>query len=319
MSASEQVALIIGHRGQDGTLLRGLLEKEGAKVIGVGRPTGKPGSSRELVDIRDCAAIEALVSSARPSAIYYLAAHHGSSESMPIEGGASNSRTSWETHVAGFENTLAAARKLDRPTPVVLASSSLVFEASAGRIDESSTLAPDSVYGLTKAAAVLLAREGQRSGQLVHILHLFPHESGLRNEAFIASKIVRTGLRIAAGSPELLLIGDPVAEVDWSLAREVVRVMREVARMHEPQELVVGSGRESSVFELADTVFRGLDLEVDRYIETDPSLLERPAARRIANASRLSLLLPWWRPPDLTSFASSLVQEHLHCLATSRH
>lgn len=319
MSASGRVALIIGHRGQDGTLLRELLEREGAKVIGVGRPTSKLGSSREPVDVRDCTAIEALVSSTRPSEIYYLAAHHGSSESMPTDGDASSTRTYWETHVAGFANTLSAARKLERPTPVVLASSSLIFEPSAARIDESSRLAPDSVYGLTKAAAVLLARERQQSGQLVHILHLFPHESGLRDEAFIASKIVRTGLRIAAGSPELLIIGDPVATVDWSLARDVVRVMSEVARMREPQELVVGSGRESSVFELADTVFRELSLEVHRHIEIDPSLLERPSARRIANANRLSLLLPWWQPPDLRSFATILVEEHRRCLARRGH
>lgn len=318
MSGSGRVALIIGHRGQDGTLLREILEKDGASVVGVGRPGSRLGASEEQVEAQDFASIEALVGSTQPSEIYYLAAHHGSSESIPATVDSLNIRSSWETHVSGFENTLNAARSLNPLVPVVLASSSLIYAPSDGLIDESSVLSPDTVYGLTKAAAVLLARARARQGQPVHILHLFPHESGLRDEAFVASKIVRTALRIAAGSQERLIIGDPTATVDWSLAREVVQVMKDVAQMRESQELVVGSGRESSVLDLAKTVFSELGLEVAQHVETDPTLLKRPSARRIANTDYLQSLFPRWHSTGLQSFAANLVEDHLRRLQPQR-
>lgn len=305
MSSSERVALIIGHRGQDGTLLRERLEAQGTTVVGIGRP-----ADDELVDVRDPGAVAAFVASVLPTEVYYLAGHHGSSEWMSIAGEPTDIDAAWGTHVAGFQSVLDAIQSLARPVPVLLAASSLVYAPSDSLIHESSPLRPDTIYGVTKAAAVLLARERQKEGQPVHTLILFPHESGLRNESFVASKIVRTGMRIASGSGERLILGDPHVMVDWSMARDVVAAMVDVVRMNSPQELLVANGRPFSVHSLAREVFALLGLDIDQHLEVRPDLLKRPSACRIASPKRLRATLPWWPEHGVSEFAARLVDEH---------
>ncbi len=315
MNNPDRVALIVGHRGQDGTLLRSHLEAAGVEVIGIGRPGSDSLLIEESIDVRDPSSVSRSVASVHPSEIYYLAGQHGSSESMPVVGGLQDIGVSWETHVAGFQNVLDAVRLHAPSASVVLAASSLVYAPSEHDLDESSKLQPDTVYGLTKAAAVMLARERRRQGQRVQTLILFPHESGLRDESFIASRIVRSGLRIAAGSREKLVIGDPRATGDWSLARDVVRVMAEVALSEDCHELVVANGNEVSVLQLAGAVFSRLGLDVEQHIETDPGRLKRPASRRVARPSRLREVCPWWPTRDLQAFASALIEDHIRVLS----
>ncbi len=315
MTGSARVALIIGHRGQDGTLLRAHLKVAGVKVIGVGRPDSHLLQAEGAIDVRDPSSVSEFIASVRPSEVYYLAGQHGSSESMPVAGELADIRVSWETHVSGFQNVLDAVRLSAPSASVVLAASSLVYAPSDGQLDELSGLRPDTIYGLTKASAVVLARERRGQGQKVHTLILFPHESGLRDESFIASRIVRSGLRIAGGSREKLVIGDPRATGDWSLARDVVRVMAEVAQSDDCHELIVASGSEVSVLQLASAVFSQLGLDAERYVETDPGLLKRPASRRIAQPSRLREVCPWWPTRELQDFASALIEDHIRVLS----
>lgn len=310
MSPTGRVALIIGHRGQDGTLLRERLEAEGTAVVGIGRPgVGHPAAD-EPIDVGDAGALAAFVTSVLPTEIYYLAGHHGSSETMSLAGSSMDIAAAWGTHVAGFQSVLDAVQLTVPQIPVLLAASSLIYAPSDDLIDESSSLGPDTVYGLTKAAAVLLARERQRQGQLVHTLNLFPHESGLRHESFVASKIVRTGLRIAAGSEERLTIGEPDAMVDWSLARDVAAAMVDVVRMDKPQELLVANGRAFSVHSLASEVFAQLGLDIDQHLDVRPAVLKRPSTHRIASPQRLRKQLPWWPELDVSALATGLINEH---------
>lgn len=314
MSASGRVALIIGHRGQDGTLLRQRLEAEGTAVVGIGRPNADD-NSNVSVDLREASAVKALLSDLRPVEVYYLAGHHGSSERMPTAGDAIDIRRSWETHVDGFRNVLDAVSHSMPQTPVLLAASSLIYAPGENVLNECSRICPDTVYGLTKAAAVLLARERRKLGQLVYALTLFPHESGLRGESFIASKIVRTGLRIAAGLDEVLAIGDPDTRVDWSLARDVVAAMVDVIRFTEPTEVVVANGRAFSVRSFATEVFSQLGLDIRQHLEVRPSLLARPSAQRLASPQRLREQLAWWPELDLPTIAARLIEEHREALS----
>ena len=316
MSASGRAALVIGHRGQDGTLLRQRLEAEGTAVVGIGRQ--KADCDPDIsVDLCDADATKALLSDFRPVEVYYLAGHHGSSERMPTAGDATDIRRTWETHVDGFRNVLDAVARSMPQTPVLLAASSLIYAPGENVLDECSRICPDTVYGLTKAAAVLLARERRKLGQLVHTLTLFPHESGLRGESFVASKIVRTGLRIAAGSDEVLAIGDPDTRVDWSLARDVVAAMVDVIRFREPTEVVIANGRAFSVRSLATEVFSQLGLDICQHLEVRPSLLTRPSTQRLASPQRLREQLSWWPELDLSTIAARLIEEHREALCST--
>lgn len=303
-------ALIVGHRGQDGVLLADRLRAEGIRVIGVGRPGAPARSDERVVDVTDPAAVDRLVATEEPDEIYYLAAHHGSSESMRPGGTAADIRTSWGVHVTGPKNVLAAVRE-HRPTArVLLASSCLVHAPGPGRIDEAAPLVPDTVYGATKAAGMLVARERRRRGTAVWTAVLFPHESGFRPPTFAASRVVRMALEVAAGRRDAVAVGDPDAEVDWSLATAVTDGFVRMLRGTEPDDYVLASGEGRTVRELAVAVLTGLGLDPERCLRTDPTLLTRPSARRVGDPSRFGALTGWVGRPDLADFARELVAQH---------
>lgn len=315
MSASGRVALIIGHRGQDGTLLREFLEKEGTEVVGVGRSGLETRPVTEATDLTSVESTSRLISSTRPTEIYYLAAHHGSSETMSATPAAARVTESWTTHVAGFDALLQAIQRLNSPARVALASSCLIYGPSEGLIDESAQLRPDSVYGVTKAAAMLLARDRRKVGVPVFSAVLFPHESGLRSEAFIASKIVRAGLRIQMGSSERVAVAAPDAVVDWSSAESVVANLVTLLRNGDPDDYIFASGRANTVGDLIDAVSRELNISLRENIDVQPDALQRPSVRRIGNPARLMRATSWQPEPDINAFVRRLIASHRHRLA----
>ena len=66
-----KVAIIVGSSGQDGTLLTEKLKHLEYCVIGVGRGD---------IDISNADEVEKLIIESQPDEVYYLAAHHHSSE-----------------------------------------------------------------------------------------------------------------------------------------------------------------------------------------------------------------------------------------------
>lgn len=318
MSASERVALIIGHRGQDGTLLREFLEKEGTEVVGIGRSGLATRLGTEATDLTSVESTCQLIRSIWPTEIYYLAAHHGSSETMSAAPEVACIAESWTTHVAGFDALLQSVQRLNSPARVALASSCLIYGPSEGLIDESALLRPDSIYGVTKAAAVLLARDRREVGVPVFSAVLFPHESGLRPEIFIASKIVRAGLRIQMGSSERVTIAAPDAVVDWSLAESVVENLVTLLRNGDPDDYIFASGRENTVDDLIEAVSRELNISLRENIDVQPDALQRPSVRRLGNPARLMRATSWQPEPDIDAFVRRLVASHRQRLAVRR-
>jgi len=301
--------LIIGQSGQDGRLLRKHLEAQGREVVGVGRPTSRRERGCVELDIRDGESVDRRIASLAPSEIYYFAAHHGSSETMAATGNPETIRSSWETHVVGFANIMAAVEKCSPDSRVLLASSALVYAPAEVAINESHPLLPDSIYGVTKAAAMLLARECRKRGLFVQTAVLFPHESALRPETFVASKIARTALRISEGSGENIILGDPNAVVDWSLASDVVRALATMMATAPAIEFIVSSGIGCRVGDLATSVCRRLGLDPDRDVSIDPNLLRRASARRVGDPTLLASHCDWSVGRTVDEFSRLLLSE----------
>jgi GDPmannose 4,6-dehydratase len=229
---------------------------------------------------------------------------------MASETDATNIAKSWSTHVTGFENLLNALEDCGESVQIALASSCLIYAPSDHPIDENASLQPDSVYGVTKAAAVLLAREHRRQGVSVFTAVLFPHESGLRKETFVASKIVRAGLRIAAGSDERLVLSDLESAVDWSMAHDVVRCLVELVRNGAPDDYVFASGRASTIRELVESVSRQLRIPLLDRVDVQRAKLLRPHVRRFGDPSRLISATSWRPDSNIDAFVERLIESH---------
>ena len=136
--------LITGAAGFAGTHLTELLEAHGDDVVPLAG------------DIRDLDALQAAIAGAQPDAIAHLAALSSVAEAWGAE------RAVWDVNATGTLNLLLATRDAAPGARVLIVSSAEVYgfvPDDRQPIGEDEALAPHSPYGLSKAAAELVASQ----------------------------------------------------------------------------------------------------------------------------------------------------------------
>ena len=72
---------------------------------------------------------------------------------------------------------------------------------------------------------------------------LYNHESPRRGESFVTRKIASTVARIAAGSDEILELGNLDSERDWSWAPQFVDAMWRTLQQSAADDYILATGR----------------------------------------------------------------------------
>jgi CDP-glucose 4,6-dehydratase len=154
--------LVLGHTGFKGSWLTLWLQTLGAKVTGVALPPATTPNHWDLLaldipsyhqDIRDGAALTALIKTIQPEIIFHLAAQplvrHSYAE--PV--------TTWSTNVMGTVNVLEACRAVDSVRAAVVVTTDKCYENNdSGTVfRESDKLGGHDPYSASKAAAELVA------------------------------------------------------------------------------------------------------------------------------------------------------------------
>jgi len=279
-------ATIVGAHGQDGRLLTGRLREAGYEVAAIGRDDWNVTNRLEA---------ERIIGRERPDELYYLAAHHNSSEDNLGDDTAALFEASFDVQVTGLVNLLEATRKTSPATKLFYAASSHVFSpATGGFQDENTPLNPQCVYGITKTAGIHCCRFYRR----VHGVHasvgiMYNHESPFRAEKFVSQKIVRGALRIAEGRQESLLLGDLSAAIDWGYAPDYVDAMTRIVALPEADDFVIATGEAHTVQEFVELAFTLVGLEWNKYVREDPSLIARRKKNLTGNSSRLRAATGW--------------------------
>lgn len=284
------VAVIVGSAGQDGTLLSQLLESRGYTVIGL---------KRGDMDICDADAVEKLVARQKPAEIYFLAAHHHSSEDTPDNEG-ELLHQSMRTHFDAAVNFLNAIATRSPTSRFFYAASSHVFGVSLGGMqNEASPLQPESAYGITKVAGMMACRYyREKKGIFASVGILYNHESPLRDHRFVSRKIASAAARIAREGQGSIELGDLDAQVDWGYAPDYVEAMNRILRAERPCEYVIATGKAHTVREFAEIAFRCVGLDYRQHITSKPELLMRKNPPRIGEATRLRTDTGW--TPSIT-------------------
>ncbi len=148
--------LVTGHTGFKGAWLCLLLEHLGAKVSGLALPGPERGAfnlmnpsvSGAIADIRDAAAVEAVVKRSRPEIVFHLAAQAlvGYGYAHPVE--------TFATNVMGTAHLLNAFFT-EPPAATVVVTTDKVYAnlAIPGAFSEGASLGARDPYGASKAAA----------------------------------------------------------------------------------------------------------------------------------------------------------------------
>jgi GDPmannose 4,6-dehydratase len=307
-------ALIIGHSGQDGSLLWEQLAARGFELVGLSRRGVR---AHEVawdapVDIGDPGAVHQFVDAFRPDQVYFLAAHHHSSEQLRSDD-ADLWRGSWQVHVHAFGHVLAAAADCCPQARIFYASSSRIFgDAETSPQNEDTPLRPSCIYGVTKASGMLLADYYRRvHGLFVACGILFNHESPLRGPQFVTRRVVDGLVELKRGSRSSFEIGSLDARVDWGYAPDYTRAMQMILDGGQAEDFVVASGRTHSVRELAATAAQYLNLDwEDRVVETS-AILQRDAQELCGDAARLRAAVGWKPSVDFRGMVRILVDAAL--------
>ena len=300
----EPTALITGLTGQDGSFLAELLLEKGYRVIGLVRDqrvvSGEValGSSEHLRgqlellrgDLLEPDTLRAAVEHADASEIYHLAAPSFIPASWERPG---------ETMRAIAGSTAAileAVRDLDTNARVFVAASGAIFgDARESPQNEDTPCRPATPYAIARLAGhELVGALREHDGLHASSGIAFNHESERRPVRFVTRRITRAAAAIALGREGELTLGTLDAVRDWSFAGDVMHGAWLMLQQDRADDYVLASGVAHTVADLARTAFACVDLDAERYLRVDSSLVRAPESTpSVGDPSKARELLGW--------------------------
>jgi GDPmannose 4,6-dehydratase len=310
-------ALITGITGQDGVILAEQLLARGDTVIGTTRgavPAARAAMSDassgvdvRTLDLREAAAIDALIAEIVPDRIFHLAA-----PAAPM--------MAWQAPVAATDALCTATARLLESimrhapqTHLVAASSAQIFgpEVTAPQHERTPRF-PVTPYGAGKAFSLQLVA-AFRDGRNLHASSaiLFNHESSRRQIDYVTVKICRAAVRIAAGidveTP--LRLGSLDVMRDWGYARDYMDALILMGDAEQPADYVLGTGVGRTVAEYCDVAFSKVGLNWRDHVVSDPSFT-RPGDVKamVADPSLIAERLGWRATTPFETMVDELLE-----------
>jgi len=291
-------AIIVGHTGQDGTYLSSLLLEKKYDITGI---SSKSVSENKYgiasVDIRQFSQVEELIKKIRPDETYYLAAIHQSSVDIQIEDGELFQR-SFDVNVKAFINFLESIRLHSPQTKIFYAASSHIFgNPEKSPQDESTSLNPNCIYGITKTAGIRTGHFYRENYNIFASVGIFyNHESPLRESKYVSKKIVETAVAIKHGKKNELILGNLESQIDWGYAPDYMRAVSAMMQLSKADDFIISSGELHTINDFAVGVFDYLGLNLKKYIKVNSSLITKKQKENLFGNNRKINNTTGWSP-----------------------
>lgn len=234
--------IIFGASGQDGFYLTDLLQQKGYRVIGVSRGQGAVNT-----DIKNYESVAELIKNELPDYVFHFAANSTTRHDALFE--------NHETISTGTLNILEVVKNFSPQTKVFISGSGLQFTNCNCPIKETDLFEARDAYSVSRIQSVYAARYYRRLGLKVYVGYFFNHDSPRRTERHMAKKIAAAVKRIAAGSEEILEIGDITVIKEWTFAGDVVKGVWALVQQENIFEANIGSGLGYSIEDWLTTCF----------------------------------------------------------------
>jgi len=236
--------LIFGINGQDGYYLSLLCKAKGFSVIGVSRSGGEWLTG----DVSNREQTESLIKTYQPKYVFHLAANSTTRHDALFE--------NHETISTGSLNILEAVKRHSPDTKVFITGSGLQFVNTGVSISEHDAFEANSAYSVARIQSVYAARYYRSLGIRVYVGYLFHHESPLRKPNHVSKMIALAVQRIAAGSDEMIELGDISVRKEWTFAGDVVQGILTLVEQDTVFEAVIGSGVAYSIQDWLEICFK---------------------------------------------------------------
>ena len=319
----KKVALITGITGQDGSYLAELLLSKGYEVHGIVRRVALEDETHRLWRIREIlkdinlhagslesyASLFNIILRIKPSEIYHLAAQSYVGYSFEDEFSTLNININGTHYLLSAVKEFAASK-----VKFYFAGSSEMFgKVKAIPQNENTIFNPRSAYGISKVTGYYLVKN-YREAYKLHASNgiLFNHESPRRGFEFVTRKISHAAARIKKGSKEKLKLGNINAKRDWGHAKDYVEAMWLMLQKDNPEDYVIGTGKEHSVEDFAKKAFAHVGLNYKDHIEIDKKLM-RPAEvdTLLADYSKAKKNLNWEPKISFDDLVITMVENDL--------
>ena len=233
--SKQNIALITGVTGQDGSYLAELLLDKGYDVHGIIRRSsvdyreriahleGRPHFHLHYADLGDSMSIVGVVSDVRPTEIYNLAAQ------SHVQVSFDSPEFTADVDAVGVLRIIEAVRK------VGLSNTCKIYQASTSELygkveevpqNEETPFHPFSPYAVAKQYGFWIIKEYRDAYNMFCCNGiLFNHESERRGETFVTRKITLAAARIAQGLQDKLYLGNLNSLRDWGYAKDYVECM----------------------------------------------------------------------------------------------
>ncbi len=312
----KKTAIVIGAGGQDGRLLCEHLIGLDYEVHGVFggsvQLTGSTGlASAKTIRLPQATSIDELVRRIRPTEIYYLAAHHFSSETTNNSHDdlgdflAVNALSLWDLLKSGLTHV--------RDVRIFYAASAQVF----GRPDqcpqnELTRRQPTTPYGISKSAGMDVCRHFRENyGLFAAVGILYNHESHLRPADFLSSKVIAAAAQAARGCKAPLELADLDAVVDWGAAEDYVVAMRDILQQSEADEFIIATGQGRTVREFVNTAFDCVGIPWEGLVTERPGKRAIERLPYVGDSSRLARIARWHPRVSFEDMVSRILRWHL--------
>ncbi len=273
----KKVALIFGITGQDGSYLAEFLLKKKYVVHGVKRRSSSINTGRidhiyqdpqikkrtfilHYGDITDSLLVTRLIKEIKPDEIYNLAAQSHVQVSFESPEYTANA------DALGALRILEAIRfnKLEKKTKYYQAGTSELYGRNEKTPqNENTNFHPASPYGVAKLYAHWITINYKEAYNIFACNGiLFNHESPRRGETFVTQKIVQALCRIKKKKQRTLYLGNLYAKRDWGHARDYVEAMWLMLQQKKPIDLVISTGKQSTVKNFVNKVSRKLNMKL---------------------------------------------------------
>jgi len=311
-------ALIIGVSGQDGYYLSRLLHDKQYEIYGTSLTHAEvsPDLTQILervvvIDLNNSGNLRDLIQEIKPDEVYYLAAHHFSSQSGENRTGELAPFVT--VNLLAADDVLRALVDYCNKCKFFYAASSHIFGLpETFPQNELTPQRPNTPYGISKSAALHVCRYYREAfGLFTAVGILYNHESPRRGLSFITKQIARAAALAHRGMPQKLVIRSFDSVVDWGAAEDYVKAMWLTLQQSNGGEYIIASGVPHTVRNFVDAAFSHVGLNADEYISQDESFVPSTQAPYVGDPSKIKKICGWEPSISFEELVCSMVDNEI--------
>ena len=307
MKSANELSLVLGVNGQDGSYLAESLLARGRRVVGVGRqeasryvPNSENFSYRQL-DIANIKELVLLLNELSPKKIFHVAAIHGSHgfnyEEKWLEAHSVNTLT--------VHAILEYLRCADGDGSLTYLSSSKAFSLPLpALVSETAERKSSCIYSITKNTATDLVHYYRAThGVSANVLWTFNHESIRRGEEYFIPKIVNclaSAIENPGHNEEIFTLN---FHTDWSDAAELMDIAIIASDIYSREDFILASGETTFARDLVKLIFAKFGLDYRNHV-TEKNQGEFAVAGWRADINKMNSMLK--RKPTISIYDTCL-------------